>query len=668
MKQLLIYVNLLFVGLVLANSLNGQVISTTDQNLQGSDFGTEILVPVNATDIYSAYGNVLSVTVRVEYNPAVLSYVEVTNINPSIAPFVESINPAGNGVVQLNVVAPLVFPVVGFAVSDGLLFNIKFVFNGGLTPVTITEAEFLTTAFATVNASVVNGSVEGYTTLTGSNGSWNNASTWTGFLGNLTAPGLGHDVIIEEGGVVSIPVNGIANSILIEKGGQLTVETGASLSVTDNFLIESDPSGTGSFVNYGAPLSIPATVQQFMTGQIQWHLVSVPVNAVQSAEVFLNCYLQIWNETVGTWQDVQATPDPSSSVLLNVPMRGYSTAFHGAANTTLVFEGTLNDGAYSIGLTNAGPATYQGWNLVGNPYPSALDVDAAAGWTRTLVGNGVSFWNEANENYASYVDGVGANGGTQFIPAMQGFFVKASGAGSIGVSNAARVHSTQAFYKADPANTLRLVVQSGDFTDETVIRFMSEATVNYDEQFDMQKMIVENVPQLYTVTSASENMVINALPAIDEDTPIQLNLQAGLNGSMSINASGFETLEESTPVWLVDNVAGVQWNLSENPVYNFVANVNDPEDRFEIHFKNLTGIPGISDSGISIYSFNKNLYIDAGNGNKGEVVVLNVLGQEIMRARISENLNVIPVNLSNNVVVVKVISDQGISTRKVFIN
>ncbi len=64
--------------------------------------------------------------------------------------------------------------------------------------------------------------------------------------------------------------------------------------------------------------------------------------------------------------------------------------------------------------------TVQGWNLVGNPYPSPIDWDAASGWTKTNVDN-ATYRHVNNATWASYVGGVGTNGGSQIYCFMSGF-------------------------------------------------------------------------------------------------------------------------------------------------------------------------------------------------------------------------------------------------------
>ena len=89
------------------------------------------------------------------------------------------------------------------------------------------------------------------------------------------------------------------------------------------------------------------------------------------------------------------------------------------------FTGTLNNGPITRPLTRANPGLVKsGWNFIGNPYPSPIDwdqvnipagVDAAAYVFRSS--------GQYSGSYIAYVNGIPANG--EFIPAMQGFFIRA---------------------------------------------------------------------------------------------------------------------------------------------------------------------------------------------------------------------------------------------------
>jgi hypothetical protein len=65
-----------------------------------------------------------------------------------------------------------------------------------------------------------------------------------------------------------------------------------------------------------------------------------------------------------------------------------------------------------------------GWNLIANPYPSAIDWDAASGWNKVNVNNAVYIYQADLDQYSTYIAGVGVNGGSRFIASSQGFLCK----------------------------------------------------------------------------------------------------------------------------------------------------------------------------------------------------------------------------------------------------
>ena len=88
------------------------------------------------------------------------------------------------------------------------------------------------------------------------------------------------------------------------------------------------------------------------------------------------------------------------------------------------------------------------FNLVPNPYPSAIDWGAASGWIKTNVGGVCYIWS-AGGNYISL-------SGTSYIPVGQAFIVMTSAAApALSMNNNVCVHNAQAFYKsAETTNNL----------------------------------------------------------------------------------------------------------------------------------------------------------------------------------------------------------------------
>ena len=191
---------------------------------------------------------------------------------------------------------------------------------------------------------------------------------------------------------------------------------------------------------------------------------------------YQNFAVNQWNENTASWSFLNSGSSLSQ-------LRGYATNYRGT-NPVLSFTGTFNNGTMSIGVSNASTSdgTY-GWNLVGNPYPSVIDLQSS-GWTWTNVDQTAYFYNGNSGSYATFnVSSGGTNGGTRYITPGQGFFVHANASsGTFGVSNAIRVAQSASFYKSgnNQNQLVRIKASNVLFETDMIIGFEDEASSNFD--------------------------------------------------------------------------------------------------------------------------------------------------------------------------------------------
>ncbi len=143
------------------------------------------------------------------------------------------------------------------------------------------------------------------------------------------------------------------------------------------------------------------------------------------------------------------------------PMRGYSVNFGSALVPDIAdVTGIVNNGNLSLTLFNHNNTYTKGFNLVGNPYPSPIDWDAA-GWIKTNIDNAIYFFkasatDQYGGTYSSYVNRCSTDPGvaTNIIPSMQGFFVHVSDGtypvtGTLALDNSVRITDlTHSFIKS----------------------------------------------------------------------------------------------------------------------------------------------------------------------------------------------------------------------------
>jgi len=393
-------------------------------------------------------------------------------------------------------------------------------------------------------------------------------------------------------------------------------------------LANSTSSASWIDAGFGQAVYAKNTLVQTYISKNKWHTISSPV-AESKSFLFKGKFLQEFDETNNNWSDIE----------LNIPlppMKGY--ALYSKWEYCIPWLGTLNTQAYGCDLSRKN----QGWNMIGNPYPSAIDWDADPGWNKVNVANAIYI--ENNGNWATYINGAGANGGTSIIAPAQGFFVECTAdPGHIAVSNDARTIVESQFFKQTKNNLLRVQASGNDRTDETVIYFNENSTRAFDYNYDAHKMFayLDEIPQIYSLDNG--DMAINALPEADM---VLLGFKAGVSGQYTLAATEINDIPHAI---LEDLETGVMVDLrTSSYVFNYM--VGEDEARFALHFVPKP-MPTVLTDVVRIYSTGQDIYVNAPEGFSGEVFVYDLLGQKVSQTHISNMLNKITVSNSGTYVV-----------------
>ncbi|MBZ0244178.1 MAG: hypothetical protein K8F24_13240, partial [Bacteroidales bacterium] len=519
MKKTLIYQFNLLTLLLISTIALGQNVSTTTQTFGGESFGGLILVPINTENITS-YGDIWVATIRLEFEKEILVFEELTNINAGFSSnFTFTTSPDGsNGAIQFNIEATN--GAIGQPWSDGKLFDLRFTYHGGYTVLDIKSLEFMSgTAGGLLvnNPPSIDGSISGTANITGSDGDYNTKGTWTGEFGNLTKPGPGHNVTITSGGTVTIDADAAANTVTIADGGKLTQN--AALLVVGDFTLQSGGSflqnGTLTAASTKAERAVPAA--NWADPNSGWHQIASPAAGQAINGDWIpggsGYDLYAWDEPTDTW--LNQKEGANNITTFNVG-QGYMVAYE--TGSTKSFSGAFNMANVGATLTNKGAGVdgnyNAGANLLGNPYPVALTWENS--WRPANVQGTAYIW--SGSGYTAITEG-------DVIPAMNGFMVlTTTDNNSITIPAASRAHNAQAWHKSTTpgikliANDLEVGSQQ-----ETHIKFNPQATEAYDLAYDAF-YLSGFAPQLYTMVDQSALMV-NSLPALEEDTKIPLHFE-----------------------------------------------------------------------------------------------------------------------------------------------
>jgi len=513
---------------------------------------------------------------------------------------------------------------------------------------------------------------------TAQDGNWSSSSTW--FFQSV--PASTENVTINTTHDVVVDGSYTTNNLTISSGATLTINPDMALTVngtlTNNagnsgLKIESDATGTGSLIEYNG---VAATVERYVTDD-RWHYVSYPVNNPY-AGVFMGMWLKYWKEPTGVWKYI-VNPDTT----LSTDMVGYALWTYNVG--TVTFTGNLNTGSKSLSVTNtAGPPTANdGYNLAGNPYPSAINwnINDGNGWTRTNIDASIYIWNgnPGVGNYGTYYKGSfsGTNGVDSIIPPHQGFFIHCTSGqstGLIAVNNGARIHNTKEILKSNLSDSylLKLRVSGNNYSDEIILNKLADATVNFDNQFDALKLRgYELAPQLYSLSKDNEDLSINSFPETEDYSVIPIGLEVGAAATYTLSVNELAEFGSSGKLYLEDKKEGVFLKIEdENFTYSFTATPLDDPMRFLLHLNGEMGIvsndPGLS--GLNIYSYDNEVYVSCLPGLHGTVLVHDVLGQLLVASKVDgESLCKIDMGNCSGFMLVTVTSNQGVYSKKVFI-
>lgn len=234
-------------------------------------------------------------------------------------------------------------------------------------------------------------------------------------------------------------------------------------------------------------------------------------------------------------------------------------------------RGTVNFNSL-VSFTSSGVLANDGWNLVGNPYPSTIDWDAATGWTRTNVTNAIYLRDNGQVSpvYATYVGGVGTNGGSRYIPMGQAFFIKSNGGAINFQSNEnVKVAGTQGTFIREGAvrDVIRIALMKDNLKDETVIRFSGDATDGYDQNLDAYKL-PNSIFNLSSIGGAGK-FAINAIPYGGCSSSVQLNISNATPGSYQLSFTELQSFSSVPQVRLLDNFTGSSTSITNDGMYSF---------------------------------------------------------------------------------------------------
>ena len=465
---------------------------------------------------------------------------------------------------------------------------------------------------------------------------------------------------------------------LLQLNGNLAA-TGQSLTLL------SDATGSAQVINNGTnAVSGPVTVQRYIDGSLNggpgYRHYAAPVQGSTVANLATAGYAPVVNPAYNTaavpsqvrpfptvygFDEARITtsgsPAPqdfdkgffSPGALGDALVPGQGYAVNIPAAETVAFVGVLNNGPIARTGLGRGPQTESGWQLLGNPYPSPISWTSTYANGATGLDNAVYVVKSTGQyagGYASYVNGVGANGGTDQIATAQGFFARVSTPGAPGAltfTNAGRLtaYASPAFQRggADAAPLVRLALRNAaGRADEAVVYFDAAATPGFDAALDAYKLNPAGAPMaLATEAAGAAGLSIDARPALGPAAvlvPLHVRAEAG---SYTLNAAELLRLPTGWKAYLRDALTGTATDLAAQPAYAFAVAAGAPASgRFSLLLTTegvLATAPAALGQQVSVFPNpargTVSVALPAALARQAtEAALVNALGQTVLRA------------------------------------
>ncbi|RZJ73313.1 choice-of-anchor D domain-containing protein [Flavobacterium sp.] len=375
------------------------------------------------------------------------------------------------------------------------------------------------------------------------------------------------------------------------------------------------------------------------------------------------------------------------------------------ATATATFSGAVNNGIISFPISlSANPADNgDDYNLVGNPYPSALFADPFINLNTNISGT-LLFWthstpvsntapgpyqsNFVTTDYAMYnlSGGVASsNGGAQptgYIASGQGFFVEAEASGNLvfnngmrdkGFSNNNFYRNTNTLAQTAPAQKDRVWLNFqhpiGLFS-QVLFYYTDDATLGVDRGYDGVVANAGNSVSLYSFID-SDKYRIQGRPAFSTTDVIPLGVNTALPGTYTISIEHAEGIlnDASVPIYLEDKLLNVFHNLKQGP-YSFDLGLGTVDNRFQLRYaENALGNPDIETpiNQIQVVSTGNSVMVRSVGENISEVEIFDLLGRSIIvRKNVNQTDIEVPLNIQEQALLVKVKLIDGTSiSRKI---
>ena len=426
------------------------------------------------------------------------------------------------------------------------------------------------------------------------------------------------------------PLFMFSQELSVASGGTLTISTSGSITVSStinvnsngSLIIETSRTASGSLIaksagaNQGKGITLKREVDQTQAGGLssggstaEWTLLGIPVSNEQVADIDDDLRTSGSNSAIGYFAPTSGqgayvyynTND--TSVLVNG--RGYlvSPSASGYINIT----GTMPSTSVPYDLED-GSGTYGNWNLVGNPYPSYINMTDDADASNNFITVNTSVLDASYQAVYGW-DGSAwdiynhSTGATDYIAPGEGFFVYAvSGGGELtfrenmqtsgqGVNfNDANIAPGGKPLSNNRISRLELELSDNTINQRDVTKFYfsdeDQVSKGLDPGYDAGQFFQGTNSRIFTRLVNDDkgtNFSIQALPYNDlKDLVVPLGITTE-SSSLELSVTK-NTIDDFYRIYLEDKLENTIVELDQTIDLNFENDNSDGLGRFYLHF------------------------------------------------------------------------------------
>ena len=431
-----------------------------------------------------------------------------------------------------------------------------------------------------------NTSVSKTSSFTAPEGYWYEVGNWDNGVPDSTTA-----AIIPDGSHVIAGVYAQCSTLTIHPQGTFTLQPSDTLSAQKLVLkSRTDTSQAGKIYNHGhLDIRDSTTMEQFIAAD-QWEYITPGITDAYG-DVFNAASEELyhWGET-SEYVEITENTDQLQT------MKGYLYRKQ-STDTVLSFQGDINQGALSYSLkVNETQPIYQGWNLVGNPYPGDASWNNK-GWAKTNVANSIYHHGHPSGQPVAYVNGVsnpaGYSNGT--LQPVEAFWVYANQEGPLSVNDSILNDHTEtapSTRNLQELSSIRLQISDENALYQSLIILDDQAQYGFDPGLDAWHLSVPPVgktqsPGLFSLDSSGNHLAINTLP---KGNRLRISLGFTLDHAGDHNIQLLESNGIQSPLYLIDKGTRESTLLTTN-AYTFNAPSGTITERFILTNTSPTTLP-----------------------------------------------------------------------------